>query len=67
MGCLRRFMRDVWAESNPLLSMLGRPEGFWALRALMVLRADFRSLRLQQSLVKQVSCSVLCNVWKGPL
>ena len=53
----RRFMRDVWPESDPLLVLLGQPDGFWALRALMVLNADVGSLRLQPSLVEQVTLS----------
>ena len=50
-------MRDAWAESDALISLMGEAECFGVLRALMILRADFRTLRLQQSLVKQVTCS----------
>ena len=55
--CLNRFMRDAWAESDAIISLMGKAEFFGVLRALMILRADFRTLRLQQSLVKQVNRS----------
>lgn len=43
-------------DSNALTSLIGGAQCFGVLRALMVLGADFRNLRLQQSLVKEVSC-----------